>query len=317
MKKAFILCNLLLMLTPAIGDVSSAAQNDKNSLYIQKYKNIAIEQMVKSGIPASITLAQACLESGFGTSSLATKGNNHFGIKCHDFQGETMYIDDEKKGECFRVYDNAEASFNDHTDFLRYRDRYASLFDLEPTDYKAWAYGLKAAGYATAPNYAVMLIDLIEKYDLHQYDNFVEASAIPNPPNKAKMSENVKLLPGSPMYKISLEREILKKNNVLYIEANGYETFASIAAEFNLFTRELLKFNDEKRNRDLKAGEIVYLEAKKHQADKHLDKHVVEEGETMHSLSQQYAVKLKYLYKYNPSLNIGTNPEEGSIINLK
>ncbi|MBR0534696.1 MAG: glucosaminidase domain-containing protein [Bacteroidales bacterium] len=293
------------------------AASDYRTDYILKYKDAAIAQMKSSGIPASITLAQACLESGFGTSTLATQGNNHFGIKCHDYTGRKMYVDDDVKDDCFRVYDKVEDSFQDHSDFLRYRSRYSFLFDLDPTDYKGWAYGLKAAGYATDPQYATRLIDLIERYDLQQYDGAVSPEDLPVTPVVAKLPEQVELKATSPLYKISLQREILKRNNVIYVIANGYETFSSIAREFNLFPREILRFNDEKRDRMLQDGETVYIEAKKKQAARLLDKHVVEEGETMHEISQQYAVRLKNLYKYNPGLSAGREPEPGSIINLR
>ncbi|MBO7372035.1 MAG: glucosaminidase domain-containing protein [Bacteroidales bacterium] len=290
---------------------------DYRTDYILKYKDAAISQMQSSGIPASITLAQACLESGFGTSRLAREGNNHFGIKCHDYKGRKMYVDDDIKDDCFRVYDRVEDSFQDHSDFLRFRSRYAFLFDLDPTDYKGWAYGLKAAGYATDPQYAVRLIDLIERYGLQQYDTAVSPDELPVTPVVAKLPEQVELKESSPLYKISLQREILKRNNVMFVVANGYESFYSIAREFNLFRWEVLRFNDERKDRQLQDGEVVYIEAKKKQADKYLDKHVVEEGESMRNISQQYAVKEKYLYKYNPGIPKGSDPVPGSIINLR
>ena len=318
MKAVYISICCLMLLTCLVADAGQPqATSDYRTDYILRYKDAAIAQMQQSGIPASITLAQACLESGFGTSTLATKGNNHFGIKCHDYTGRRMYVDDDVKDDCFRVYDKVEDSFQDHSDFLRYRSRYSFLFDLDPTDYKGWAYGLKAAGYATDPQYATRLIDLIERYNLQQYDSAVSPEELPVTPVIAKMPEQVELKASSPLYRISLQREILKRNNVMYVIANGYETFSSIAREFNLFTREILRFNDEKRDRMLQDGEIVYVEAKKKQAGRYLDKHVVEEGETIHEISQQYAVKLKYLYKYNPELASGREPEPGSIINLR
>jgi uncharacterized FlgJ-related protein len=318
MKAVYLsLCCLMLFTGLAAGAGLPQAASDYRTDYILKYKDAAIAQMKSSGIPASITLAQACLESGFGTSTLATQGNNHFGIKCHDYTGRKMYVDDDVKDDCFRVYDKVEDSFQDHSDFLRYRSRYSFLFDLDPTDYKGWAYGLKAAGYATDPQYATRLIDLIERYDLQQYDGAVSPEDLPVTPVVAKLPEQVELKATSPLYKISLQREILKRNNVIYVIANGYETFSSIAREFNLFPREILRFNDEKRDRMLQDGETVYIEAKKKQAARLLDKHVVEEGETMHEISQQYAVRLKNLYKYNPGLSAGREPEPGSIINLR
>lgn len=318
MKAVYIsICCLLLMTGLAAASGFPQTAPDYRTDYILKYKDAAISQMQSSGIPASITLAQACLESGFGTSRLAREGNNHFGIKCHDYKGRKMYVDDDVKDDCFRVYDRVEDSFQDHSDFLRFRSRYAFLFDLDPTDYKGWAYGLKAAGYATDPQYAVRLIDLIERYGLQQYDTVVSPDELPVTPVVAKLPEQVELKESSPLYKISLQREILKRNNVMFVVANGYESFYSIAREFNLFRWEVLRFNDERKDRLLQDGEVVYIEAKKKQADKYLDKHVVEEGESMRIISQQYAVKEKYLYKYNPGIPKGSDPAPGSIINLR
>lgn len=318
MKAVYIsICCLLLMSGLAAASGLPQTAPDYRTDYILKYKDAAISQMQSSGIPASITLAQACLESGFGTSRLAREGNNHFGIKCHDYKGRKMYVDDDIKDDCFRVYDRVEDSFQDHSDFLRFRSRYAFLFDLDPTDYKGWAYGLKAAGYATDPQYAVRLIDLIERYGLQQYDTAVSPDELPVTPVVAKLPEQVELKESSPLYKISLQREILKRNNVMFVVANGYESFYSIAREFNLFRWEVLRFNDERKDRQLQDGEVVYIEAKKKQADKYLDKHVVEEGESMRNISQQYAVKEKYLYKYNPGIPKGSDPVPGSIINLR
>ena len=148
-----------------------SADKSPQTRYVEKYSLLAVDEMYRSGVPASITLAQGLLESRYGLSELATTGNNHFGIKCHnDWQGGKVYHDDDRKGECFRKYDSPEQSFRDHSDFLRYRDRYKFLFDLEVNDYKGWAYGLKKAGYATDPAYPAKLIKLIEDYRLYMYD---------------------------------------------------------------------------------------------------------------------------------------------------
>ena len=145
--------NRILSLLLAASLLLSAAAPDTTpqQQYIARYSAMAVSEMYRTGVPASITLAQGLLESRYGLSALATEGNNHFGIKCHDWKGKTMRQDDDKRNECFRVYDNAEESFRDHSDFLRYRDRYKSLFENDVTDYKAWAYGLRKAGYATDP----------------------------------------------------------------------------------------------------------------------------------------------------------------------
>jgi hypothetical protein len=147
------------------------AQN-KTERYIEKYQSVAIAEMDRYGIPASITLAQGILESGNGESRLATEGKNHFGIKCHEnWNGKTIIEDDDVKGECFRKYSKVADSYRDHSLFLTERGRYSFLFEYQKTDYKAWAKGLKKAGYATNPIYPKLLIDLIEKYDLRRFDN--------------------------------------------------------------------------------------------------------------------------------------------------
>ena len=148
----------------------AAQKQSAQEAYIEKYAQMAVDEMFRSGVPASITLAQGMLESGNGQSYLATKGNNHFGIKCHDWKGPGVYMDAEKKNECFRKYKSVVESYKDHSDFLRYKDRYKSLFDLKITDYKGWAHGLKRAGYATDPAYPRKLINLIETYDLSRFD---------------------------------------------------------------------------------------------------------------------------------------------------
>ena len=148
-----------------------APEKTPQVIYIEQFATLAVEEMYRSGIPASITLAQGLLESGYGLSELAVKGNNHFGIKCHNnWTGGRMYYDDDKKGECFRKYKSPEESYRDHSDFLRYRDRYKFLFDYKITDYKSWVNGLKKEGYATDPGYPTKLINLIETYELYEYD---------------------------------------------------------------------------------------------------------------------------------------------------
>ena len=226
--------------------------------YIQRYADIAVAEMYRSGVPASITLAQGLLESGIGRSELAVKGNNHFGIKCHNgWNGGKVYHDDDAKGECFRKYDTPEESYRDHSDFLRYRDRYKFLFDYEITDYKAWAYGLKKAGYATDPAYPKKLIGLIEEYDLHVYDTQSQTvSTIPLPPTQIEQSQTVRINPKQ-QFRFSLSREMYSQNGVPFIYAVEGETYRSIAASRNLFLREILKFNDVSEDAPLNSGTII------------------------------------------------------------
>ena len=283
--------------------------------YIEKYKDLAIKQMNSHGIPASIIMAQACLESGDGKSTLAVKGNNHFGIKCHNWTGERIYHDDDRRGECFRKYPSVEQSYTDHSDFLRYSQRYASLFDLKPNDYKSWARGLKAAGYATNPRYAEMLIDIIEEYSLYKLDNNEYVSIPPSP--SAIIKEGIAVIdPGSSLYRLSIHRQIYSRNGIKYIVASSYDSYASIAKEFNLFTNELLKFNDLSKRDPIESGAVLYIEKKRKEGDRYMSKHVVENGETMHAISQKYGIKLANLYKLN-GMKRGDEPAVEDIINLR
>jgi len=306
--------------------------------YVCSYSDIAVSEMFRSGVPASITLAQGMLESGFGRSPLAVKANNHFGIKCHqDWKGQTMSYDDDKKGECFRKYDSAAESFIDHSDFLRYKARYAFLFEYAVTDYKSWAHGLKKAGYATLDEYASRLIGLIEKYDLSRFDNMAAASlradgsfANSSPESVSdseKMSQKVKavitaeganLLPATPnslsqpqrytgkgrsgTYAVALNREVLQINGVPFVYVREGESYASIALQYGLFKGELQGYNDDRSadpNALLDAGRPIYLARKASKAAAGLDKHICSEGETLADVAQKYAIRLSSLAKIN------------------
>ena len=289
-----------------------AQQNPDYKAYINRFDDIAVSEMYRSGIPASITLAQGLLESGAGKSQLAVRSNNHFGIKCHnDWQGGRVYHDDDAKGECFRKYDKPEDSYRDHSDFLRYRDRYKSLFEFEITDYKSWAHGLKKAGYATDPKYPSKLIDLIETYRLYQYDTQKPvASAAPvakhdqvsltPPPPPSQLEQAVRLdVSRRETFRFSLSRQMYSQNGVAFIYASEGETYESIAKANGLFLKELLKFNDLKGNPELTAGTVVYLQKKKNSAAKGVEMHVVEKGETLRGISQRYGVRVKDLCRIN------------------
>lgn len=292
--------------------------------------------MYRSGVPASITLAQGLLESRYGLSELAVKGNNHFGIKCHNnWTGKKIYYDDDAKGECFRKYPSPEQSYRDHSDFLRYRDRYKFLFDYKTTDYKSWANGLKKAGYATDPSYASKLIRIIEDYRLYEYDDkpasFAKAYRKSRKESKRVTAKVPDVLPPSPTeieqtealteaqrqdFHFSISREVYKRNGVPFVKAMEGESYASIASANNLFLREILKYNDLAAEVQIAPGTEVYLRPKKGQAVKGLDKHVVEEGETMRSIAQRYGVRLKNLYKINEMAD-GSIIREGDIIKLR
>ena len=335
---AFVMSMLISAVVP-----SKSPQDD----YIRKYAPVAVREMYRSGVPASITLAQGLLESRYGQSDLAVKGNNHFGIKCHDWTGKKMYHDDDRRGECFRVYGTADESFSDHSDFLRYRDRYKSLFNNDVTDYKAWAHGLKKAGYATDPAYPSKLIKLIEDYHLDKYDtmrpedfgekvrpdekelrNTIHARLTRKQKREAKRAEKAEKvtktdktekqvpIPEPPLsieepvripaekaaetFSFSLVRQMYKTNGVPFVYSLEGERYASIANDYHLFLREILRFNDAVSDKRLEPGTTVYLQSKKSQTKRGLDKYISDEGgETLYELSQRFGVKLKDLCKMN------------------
>lgn len=298
MKKITIsFCLMLLAFVVAI------AQTDPKEEYIKKYAPIAISEMKRTGVPASITLAQGLLESGAGKSRLATQANNHFGIKCHkNWTGKTISHDDDAKGECFRAYDRAEASFRDHSDFLRYNDRYKFLFDYDPADYKSWCFGLKKAGYATDPKYAYKLIDLVEKYKLYKYDNVKVEVVSPESLEKpvvvpVKKSVSVKY---KEEYTFEVNRPVYQINGVDFVYAKPSDTYESLASQYNLFLKEILRFNDLKEPIELLPGQVVYLKAKKRKTARGLDMYIVaEDGEDIRSISQRFGVTVKSILKRN------------------
>lgn len=272
--------------------VSLSAQNPKQNAayldYIQLYRYVAIEQMNKYGIPASITMAQGLLESAAGRSELTRKANNHFGIKCgSDWTGPTSHHDDDATQECFRSYDSPLESYEDHSRFLTTRQRYASLFKLSRTDYKGWARGLKAAGYATNPRYADNLIRIIETYNLQDLDTESADKFI----NRVQKAEA----------KVDAFRTIYKNNKNYYVYTRKGDTFKSLGKELGISYRKLAKYNERDKHETLNAGDVIYLKKKQRKADKKYKNkyHVVAAGESMYSISQRYGIRLKYLYKMN------------------
>ncbi len=278
----------LLMLVCCPTTYAQLRRNSMYESYIAQYKDIAIEQMLKHDIPASITLAQGLLESGAGRSTLATKGNNHFGIKCHDWTGKKMHQDDDMRNDCFRVYDSPRESYEDHSSFL-HRQRYKSLFTLKRTDYKGWARGLKACGYATNPRYAQKLIEIIELYDLQQYD-------------KAKSYDTFMARhEGGGSGDGHGSHSISYNNDNYYVVARNGDTFRSIGKEMDISYRKLAKYNERDKDDVLTDGDRVYLRKKRTRADKGFKKqpHTVRGGESMYDISQLYGIRLKSLYKKN------------------
>ena len=290
--------------------------------YIAQYKNDAVKDMKKTGVPASITLAQALLESEDGNSTLATEANNHFGIKCAEWTGPTYNKDDDRRDECFRKYNSALESYDDHSTFLKTRDRYAFLFSLELTDYKGWAKGLKKAGYATNPQYAERLIKIIEDYQLNLLDagknipldvtiagnSKPQAPVINAPSNPVAEVEKIKTgkkysIPSNEV-DIFAKRKVLNNNGVDYIIARKGDNFNSLSKELELGYWQLPKYNEMESDTPIKEGQIIYIKPKNSETTKAF--YVVKDGETVHSISQDLGIKSKYIYKWN---NLSDNQE--------
>jgi LysM repeat protein len=231
-------------------------------------------------------LAQGLFESGAGMSDLAKYSNNHFGIKCgYNWNGRKTYHTDDAPNECFREYDNARDSYEDHSLFLSRGQRYQFLFQLDKTDYRGWAIGLKKAGYATNPSYANRLISIIEEYQLYKYDN-------PERKERHRHHRDEVVAP-------AFTHEVRIANDIAYIEARAGDTFDGISTEFGISARRLAKYNDLQEDYTLQLGDIVYLHKKQKRAAKGCILYVVEGGDSMHSISQKYGMRLKSLYKLN------------------
>ena len=265
--------------------------NQTYQTYINQYKDLAIEQMLRYHIPASITLAQGLFESSAGRSVLATQGNNHFGIKCHNWTGPTQYHDDDARGECFRVYKDARDSYEDHSKFLARQPRYARLFELGQRNYKGWAQGLKQCGYATNPQYANKLIQIIELYKLFDYDKAKRFDRFMAEHSGSEQAVNAQ----------GLLHPIYKFNDNYYLITREGDTFKALGKEVEINWRKLAKYNERDKNDVMHKGEIVYLKKKRKKAPKQYKNrpHIVKKGESMYIISQKYGIRLKNLYKMN------------------
>lgn len=310
MKRILLFVSILAVCLPLF----SQLKNPGFVHYIEKYKDLAIEQQRKHKVPAAITMAQGLLESGAGTSELSVTANNHFGIKCtSDWKGRTVSADDDKSNECFRRYADVRDSYEDHSLFLL-RTRYSSLFALPIGDYESWAHGLKACGYATDPNYAEKLINLIELYGLQAltFDKslieggFVKASDttwVDNEHNTiihaAQGGINDYVYP--PMEDLQLYNNHASgfRNGIRYVIATEGETFASLAYYLKMHERTLRKYNDALDTRELEPGDMVYVYAKKNRTGRKYSYYYFRPGDTAWSISQKYGIKMKSLYKLN------------------
>lgn len=309
-KRAFL---LITVVVSSMTSLFSQSKSPQYEAYIKKYANLAVESQQKHKIPASITLAQGLLESAAGESRLAKQCNNHFGIKCgNSWHGRTMRQNDDALRECFRCYNNVVDSYNDHAEFLK-RERYAFLFDYKITDYKSWANGLKKAGYATDPKYPQKLIKIIEDYELYKYDSGENATT------KEKKNVIGELFLGTNKTKDKNDLfgyTEIKINGVKCYQLANEDSFKNISKHTGISVVELLYFNDLPKSRDLYRGDIVYLQPKKNKASKGAKKYTVKAGDSMHSISQEFGIKLKALYKIN-KLTYGTPAEVGQTLKLR
>ena len=292
--KRFCTLPLLLLVFTVVSAQSSLYQQ-----YIERYRQMAVTQMERHGVPASITLAQGLLESGAGTSMLATKANNHFGIKTGGtWTGDYVVKSDDRPNERFRKYRSVEESFEDHSLFLKSRARYAPLFSLERTDYKGWARGLKAAGYATNPEYANKLISIIELYGLHQYDQSPQPAA--SGAARERHRHHAKQ-PASVEAKPAEQLRVGRCNDRYYVIAREGDDFRSIARQVKVREKKLRKYNEAGDFYRLRAGDIVYLEKKAARVAREVRGtwYTIGEGESLYSVAQKFGVQLRTLYRTN------------------
>ncbi len=311
----------------AIGlTLSVTAQRITREQYVSMYKDKAIDEMKRSGIPASITLAQGILESDCGNSYLAVNANNHFGIKCAGgWTGATAYHDDDQKQECFRSYNSAEESYDDHTDFLVSKPRYASLFQLNSTDYKGWAEGLSKCGYATDPNYPERLITIIEQLNLAQYDSDEYTDIQRNNTVVASADETSKTeIYDAPVIRVDASfminpihvHKVEYNNGVRYIKVIKGDTWEGIAREFHLMVSELLRYNDLDASAKIGDMKYLYIRSKRNRAHSDCQTHTVREGDTMWSIAHKYGMKLRRLRRFN-HMAVGQEPATGEVLNLR
>jgi hypothetical protein len=307
--------------------------------YINTYKDLAIAEMQRTGIPASIKLAQGIHETMAGTSELVQKSNNHFGIKCKDtWQGESVTHDDDSKGECFRKYSSAADSYRDHSDFLKGSARYASLFKLDPMNYSAWAYGLKKAGYATNPKYPQIIIKLIEDYHLQDY-TLIALGKAPTHPELIAATKPGEVQPASftaPASQVEKQKEEstpeatqqqqptarprpdypsseFKINETVVIFASHGTAFLSIAEKYNIPLARLFEFNDMGQAEIVDKDQLVFLQRKRKTGSSEF--HLVQAGETLYDIAQAEGIRLESLLEYN-QLSLGMQPAAGQRLYL-
>ena len=312
---------LLFLTFIAFSRLAFAQDADAIEQYIATYKELAIEEMIRTGVPASIKLAQGIHETDAGESVLVRKSNNHFGIKCKNtWTGESVTHDDDARGECFRKYEKAEDSYKDHSDFLKNSQRYASLFKLDPTDYKDWAWGLKKAGYATNPKYPQILIKLIEEYNLNDYTlialgkkkddaQIIAAAATDADGNGDEGAENKT---SAPAKNYPLGQFKINDTKVVFVKKGT--SFLTVADTYDISLARLFEFNDMQQQDIAEKDQLIYLQRKRKTGNNEF--HIVQPGETVYDIAQTEAIRLENLLSYN-MLTIGQQPAIGEKLFLQ
>ena len=303
--------HIIFILLLDIQSVAVFSQTDSDHWnYISKWSQVAIAEMHYSKIPASIIMAQALHESKYGTSELAVRANNHFGIKCQtEWYGKTYIYKDDDNNTCFRLYDSVWESYRDHSNFLMTRPRYAFLFGLDPSDYISWAHGLKKAGYATNPKYAFILIKLIEDYNLLVLDTMQLAM-------EPIISMTGNPIPNNVRKPVASEAKVFQRNRINFYITRPGDNIKKLTAELNLLRWQIRKYNEIPRKKDVIPGQVIYLQPKRRQAEAGYTFHTAEKGESMYSIAQLYGIKLRWLYKRN-HMKPGTQPKAGQEIWLR
>jgi LysM repeat protein len=313
-----------------VGAVDSLfAQNTTEVIaYINTYKEMAMEEMQRTGIPASIILAQGIHETEAGTSELVRKSNNHFGIKCKDtWTGAVVYHDDDARGECFRSYTSPLDSYKDHSDFLRNSPRYQFLFKLDPLNYEAWAHGLKKAGYATNYRYSLILIKLIQDYSLQQYTLIAMGKLSPGDEVQAGLDKSRNAIPAEISVQSSGQKPaitlapairypegLFSINNTRVIYARSGNSLLAIADQYNVSLSRLVDFNDLKEEEVLVTDQLIFLQRKRKQGA--VEYHLVQQGESVYAICQQEGIRMESLLELN-LLAKGEEPETGEKIFLQ
>ena len=329
---------ILFLLFASLTLKNSFAQQDPVVVeYINKYKELAIAEMQRTGIPASIKLAQGIHETSAGTSELVKKSNNHFGLKCKaEWTGMTVKHTDDAPNECFRKYENPLDSYKDQSNYLKGTPRYASLFDIDPTDYKAWAWGLKKAGYATNPKYSQVLIKLIEDYDLQDYTMIAlgklkrgqETLAKNEMKNDDKNSEIIipvekpVVMPPEPEVLVYSKKETkpeypegeFKINETKVIYAKKGTSYLSIAEKYAIPLARIFEFNDMKVQEAVDKDQLIYIMRKRKVGLN--EQHIVKPGETLSDIAQTEALRIESLLEYN-FLQPNMQPAVGSVLYLR